>query len=129
MNDIGLKVKKRREEKGWSQDDLAKRIGGSVKQQNIQQLEDGTVKQPRYLNKLATVLDMSYTDLLGNSPDSRVVREPESNYGKSEVQRLYDDLPENDQQIFIELLRRWQSKPALELSTPSTEKRKTRNTK
>lgn len=60
---IGEKVKELRTAKGWSQDTLATKIGGGVSQQNIQQLEDGIVRQPRYLLKLATTLGVTAESL------------------------------------------------------------------
>ena len=64
---LGKRVKALRESKDWSQGELARRIGGTVKQQNIQQLEDGLVRQPRYLHKLIEVLGTSYDELM-NKP-------------------------------------------------------------
>lgn len=54
---IGERVRELRKARGWSQSELARRVGGGVKPQNIQQLEDGTVKRPRYLLRLAKALD------------------------------------------------------------------------
>lgn len=64
---IGKRIKLLREQKGLTQGELAKRIGGNVKQQNIGQLEDGTVNQPRYLHKLLQVLGVTYDELMTKS--------------------------------------------------------------
>lgn len=48
-------VKRAREARGWSQPELARRIGG-ISPQSIQQLEAGEVKQPRYMERLIAVL-------------------------------------------------------------------------
>lgn len=58
---IGLAVRKLRERRGWSQKELAEKVG--VKQQNIGQLENDEVLQPRYLSKLAKVFDLTIDGL------------------------------------------------------------------
>src|ERR687892_990397 len=52
METLANRVEKRMKELGWTQSDLARRVGHGVKPQNIQQLLDGTVKQPRYIAEL-----------------------------------------------------------------------------
>jgi transcriptional regulator with XRE-family HTH domain len=64
MENIGEIVRRLREEQGWSQSELARRVGGRVKPQNIQQLEDGTVSQPRYLSSLARAFGITVEQLL-----------------------------------------------------------------
>lgn len=61
---IGDIIRKEREQRKLTQDELAKLVGGGVKQQNIAQVEDGTVRQPRYLNRLLAVLNLSYEDTI-----------------------------------------------------------------
>jgi len=60
--DINTRVRQRRIEMGLSQADLAQAVG--VKQQNIQQLEDGTVSRPRYMHELANALNVDLGWLL-----------------------------------------------------------------
>lgn len=60
---IGKLVRELREARGWNQSELARKVGGGVKPQNIQQLEDGTVKRPRYLVRLARVLGVTAEEL------------------------------------------------------------------
>lgn len=55
MNELKDRVLKRRKILDLTQQQLAKRVG--VKQQSIQQLEDGLVKRPRYLLELSRVLE------------------------------------------------------------------------
>ncbi len=55
MNELKDRVLKRRKILGLTQQELAKKAG--VKQQSIQQLEDGLVKRPRYLLELSSALD------------------------------------------------------------------------
>lgn len=64
---LGELIRKLRVEQGWSQSELARRIGGGVKPQNIQQLEGGTVNQPRYLKDLARVFHKSVDELFEGS--------------------------------------------------------------
>lgn len=53
--DMGARVRRLREEKGWSQSELAVQLPG-VRQQSIDQLERGQVRRPRFLPELAQVL-------------------------------------------------------------------------
>jgi transcriptional regulator with XRE-family HTH domain len=62
VQSLGELVKAWREASGLSQTDLARRAG--VKYQNIQQLENGKAKQPRYLAALAKAMGASVDDLL-----------------------------------------------------------------
>ena len=52
---LGHRVRQLREQKGWSQSELASQLPG-VHQQSIDQLERGRVKRPRFLPELADVL-------------------------------------------------------------------------
>lgn len=60
---LGARVRQLREERGWSQNDLAAQLPG-VKQQSVDQLENGKVARPRFLPELATVLRTSVQWLL-----------------------------------------------------------------
>lgn len=76
---MGDRVKRLRQDKGWNQSQLARECGGNVKPQNIQQLEDGTVRQPRYLRRLAEALSISEKYLLtGDEPSSQNAGAPRS---------------------------------------------------
>jgi len=52
---LGDRARMMRERRGWSQQQLAERVPG-VKQQSIDQLEQGRVRWPRYLPELAEAL-------------------------------------------------------------------------
>jgi transcriptional regulator with XRE-family HTH domain len=52
---LGERVRQLREEKGWSQSELASQLPG-VRQQSIDQLERGHVRRPRFLPELAQAL-------------------------------------------------------------------------
>jgi transcriptional regulator with XRE-family HTH domain len=54
-SELGRRVRTMRERKGWSPQQLAERIPG-VKQQSIDQLEQGKIGRPRYLPELAATL-------------------------------------------------------------------------
>jgi len=54
---LGATVKNQRERRGWSQQDVALRVG--VPQQSIEQVENNKVSQPRYLAKLAEVFGLT----------------------------------------------------------------------
>lgn len=64
MDNLGARVKRKRDEKGWSQTDLAsevKRINRSLttRQSSIAAIEDGTSKKPTILYELAKALGVS----------------------------------------------------------------------
>lgn len=60
---LGARVKLLREERGWSQAELASHLP-NVKQQSIDQLERGKVVRPRFLPELADILKTSVPWLL-----------------------------------------------------------------
>jgi transcriptional regulator with XRE-family HTH domain len=62
-NHLGERVRQLRMQKGWSQSELAARLP-HVKQQSIDQLEQGKVERPRFLPELADVLQTSVQWLL-----------------------------------------------------------------
>lgn len=67
MSEIKDRVREERIARGLSQSGMAKLAG--VKQQNIQQLEDGAAKRPRYLPELADALHVQFKWLLtGEGP-------------------------------------------------------------
>lgn len=67
MNELKDRVLKRRRMLDLTQQKLAKKVG--VKQQSIQQLEDGLVKRPRYLLELSKALECDANWLLtGEEP-------------------------------------------------------------
>ncbi|NDE90367.1 MAG: XRE family transcriptional regulator [Alphaproteobacteria bacterium] len=60
---LGDRVRQLREERGWSQNELAAQLPG-VKQQSVDQLENGKVARPRFLPELAVALRTSVQWLL-----------------------------------------------------------------
>ena len=86
---IGRKVKQLRREKGLTQSELAEMLDAGVKQQNIAQLEDGTVSQPRYLHRLLGVLGTTYEELMGPNRFTSVgsrIRELMQSHSLTQVQ-------------------------------------------
>jgi transcriptional regulator with XRE-family HTH domain len=65
MKTIGQKVQEFRSGKGWNTTRMAKEVGTS--RQNIENLEAKEVGQPRYIKKLAMVMNVSVDDLLGQT--------------------------------------------------------------
>lgn len=65
-----MRVRMLREERGWSQAELAEHLPG-VKQQSVDQLEQGKVLRPRFLPELAALFGTSVQWLLTGHGDRR----------------------------------------------------------
>ncbi|SOB76152.1 Phage repressor protein C, contains Cro/C1-type HTH and peptisase s24 domains [Marinobacter sp. LV10R510-11A] len=102
MNEIKDRVLRCRKQLGLTQQELAKKTG--VKQQSIQQLEDGLVKRPRYILELAEALGVAARWLLtgkGHELDifkmvdamqAKEIRDVgQESLSDSEVVRLYEE--------------------------------------
>jgi transcriptional regulator with XRE-family HTH domain len=61
---LGELVKTWREGSGLTHPELARRIGHGVKYQNLQQLESGKAKHPRYISHLARAMGTTVENLL-----------------------------------------------------------------
>ena len=61
---LGELVKTWREGSGLTHPELARRIGHGVKYQNLQQLEGGKAKHPRYISHLARAMGTTVENLL-----------------------------------------------------------------
>lgn len=87
MEEIKDRVAQLRHRKGWTQKELAEAAG--VKQQNIQQVESGNVRAPRFLLALAEALDVSAHWLMSGkgSPEKPVQPEPQSKIRYQMAQR------------------------------------------
>lgn len=64
MDSLGQLVKKWREDSGLNVHEFARLIGNGVKYQNLQQLEGGRAKQPKYMVALAAAMNTTVDDLL-----------------------------------------------------------------
>lgn len=80
MNELSDRVIQARRDAGLSQVELSRRVG--VTQQSIQQLENGTVKSPRYVLELAEALNVNPTWLRSGKGDKAP---PKSMYPRSEL--------------------------------------------
>ena len=70
MQNLASRVKKLREEKGWSQTNLADRLG--ISYMNIASIETGRVKNPRYISQLAEELETTTSYLLDGKSTNKV---------------------------------------------------------
>lgn len=77
MGTIGNKIKRRREELGLSQEQLAEKAG--VSQPLIHKLESGKALETKKLNQIANALDVSAEWLLGTVERGRLVKDELSN--------------------------------------------------
>ncbi|MGE0668326.1 MAG: XRE family transcriptional regulator [Sphingomonadales bacterium] len=93
MSELSERVAQAREARGWSQAELARRVSarrrargkGAVRQQSVNQLEQGGVDAPRYLLELAEALEVDVAWLSGHAgtappatarPPAGIVRVP-----------------------------------------------------
>ena len=111
METLANRVEKRMKELGWTQSDLARRVGHGVKPQNIQQLLDGTVKQPRYIAELAAALGVSVDWLLTGRVTSKPVKGNMHELTSEQVLLLhrFEALTEEEQHSLLEELFRRRS--------------------
>ena len=79
--DLSRKVKMRREELGWSQGELAKRMGYSSRS-SINKIENGRPCSQKIISRLAEALDISIAYLMGwdNNPSESEVPSAISKY-------------------------------------------------
>ena len=63
---LGMVIRQQRQQNGWSQEDLAKRIGGAVDQAVVSRLENGLIADPgsKLIFHLARALTVTADDLL-----------------------------------------------------------------
>jgi transcriptional regulator with XRE-family HTH domain len=63
---LGQIVKRQRQLNNWSQEELARRIGGNVDQTVVSRLENGHIEDPggKFINRLARALNVRGDDLL-----------------------------------------------------------------
>ena len=114
--DINTRVRQRRIEMGLSQADLAQSVG--VKQQNIQQLEDGTVSRPRYMHELASALNVDLGWLLTGqgqrAGDGSTASASEPRIINSLLQAMHPDLvtaPKDMREAIEALVLTYQTNP------------------
>lgn len=106
---LGELVKAWREESKLTQPQLARLIGHGVKYQNIQQLESGQAKQPKYLVHLAKAMGTTVDDLLalrrpppyGSVPPAAEAPQTPGDYQSispmaAEIAEWFDNIPAGD---------------------------------
>lgn len=98
-SEIKDRAAKARRELGISQAELSRRIG--VKQQSIQQLEDGIVKKPRYLVELAEALNVSPKWLASGEGEMR----PSSLTSIQQIEAWDSKSPEDPDEVEVPLFR------------------------
>ena len=95
---LGTFIRERRQDLGLTQDELADRIGGSVRQAEISRLEGGAVALPRRkrLEALAAALEVSLGELLvrsgwmqeGDQLATAIAASPRNGWTPDEVEAL-----------------------------------------
>ncbi len=93
---------------GLSQAELAQKAGTT--QQAIQQAEKGIARQPRYLNHLANILEISTQWLIFNEIEAQEEKSNrEASKGleekSSDVLNSFYSMPEKDQNLIYELMQ------------------------
>ena len=69
QEEIGARIRQARESKGWSQQQLAGKVGMS--QEAISKIETGQTRQPRQLRRIAKILEVSAVYLIGEEADPK----------------------------------------------------------
>lgn len=86
---LGQRMRKKRQEKGWTQEQLAVRAG--TNQAVIQKIENGKSLRPRKIDQIAEVLDVNPAWLMfGEEPAPTLSDEA------MELARVWEKLPEPD---------------------------------
>lgn len=70
MNNLGQRIKSRREELGLTQEQVATIVG--IKQQSYQAIESGEVKKPRHLYEISVALKCDMAWLLGGKKNHNI---------------------------------------------------------
>jgi transcriptional regulator with XRE-family HTH domain len=105
---LGDKIKQARIAKGWSQEDLAKRVG--VSQPAIKKIEAGQTKRSRYLTDVLRAVGIAQDQT--HPPAARSIGAQSSEPGTSKRRRLALE------KLFEEVLRRAASSSVLDLQAP-----------
>ena len=124
MLDTYKNIKKLRKQNGWTQEELATRMGYNDRSM-IAKIENGKVNlgQSKIL-EFAKVFGVNAGDLMGNdgivfppdTPEAQRIRKywenpPEEQSNKEEFIALYENVPTDVQQAVVTLLKSYQPKP------------------
>lgn len=105
--EIGKKIKQRRIELGWSQRDLAYKMG-YTNNSTIVKIEQGKVdvSQARVL-QFSKVLGVSIAYLMDwtNEPRASAINKQELSEGEKLMLELFNKVPEDKQALVIEMIR------------------------
>ena len=99
---FGEKIQKLRKEKGWSQTELAKRIG--VHLGHISRIEHGkTIPSIDVLKRTCAALEVSADFLLDDNADDATPVEIRDKT-TSEKMKMIDDLPDKDRETIVHII-------------------------
>lgn len=88
MDTLGSRLRRKRRERGWTQEELALRAG--TNQAVIQKIENGKSLRPRKIDEIAQVLDVNPAWLMFGDEASPAVLDEEA----AEVAKAWNHLPE-----------------------------------
>lgn len=110
MTTTGFRLKQLRETRGWSQADVAKRIG--VGRTTYLKYETGAGKPVRKLHELAKLFNVSYDYLLGNDAASKA-SEPELAEDETKLVADYRWLDADGKNLVLNMIRRLRGVPVV----------------
>jgi transcriptional regulator with XRE-family HTH domain len=88
MDTLGSRLRRKRRERGWTQEELALRAG--TNQAVIQKIENGKSLRPRKIDEIAQVLDVNPAWLMFGDEASPTLLDEEA----TEVAKAWNHLPE-----------------------------------
>ncbi len=88
MDTLGSRLRRKRRERGWTQEELALRAG--TNQAVIQKIENGKSLRPRKIDEIAQVLDVNPAWLMFGEEASSTILDEEA----TEVAKAWNHLPE-----------------------------------
>ena len=106
---IGLKIKDIRKGLGFSQMELAERIGLSFQQ--VQKYEKGATRiSVMRLQQISEALDVSITDFIGEGPKGSKVSDYKPGYGNAVSHREVFQILNKEEKTLLRLFRRVKNK-------------------
>lgn len=105
---LGRVIRARREELGLTQEELAERIGGSVRQAEVSRLERGRVATPRRarLGAIAAALGLTEADLLVRSGWAEMGEVSNLTAGRRDGSRPFSGIDLHELRLYREVLQR-----------------------
>lgn len=106
--DLANKVAKRREELGWTQDELAKRMGYSSRT-SINKIENGRPCSQKIIFRLAEALDVPISYLMDWNEDEETKEKPSEYEGLSDnhikLIEFAKNVPEDKAEMILRVMR------------------------